>query len=1525
MSTIKWSNGAGGNWTTSTNWSTGILPTAADDVVVDAAGTYQASITTGVSALSLTLNDATATLLDSGSLTLGGPLTLTAGTFNLDTAGALNWSSGTGVVNVAGGATFHATGTHALDHVQFNLGTSGLAPAFANLTFDALTLGANAVVSFNGNGGATDGSYASQYLTGTSLTNNGLIEAIQGGGSGLLYVTTLVNNGTLLNGSASGYTVEATDITNTGTITATNTGGIGITGFNSFTNSGVVNDQGGVAISTATLVNNGQINVSGANSYLALLSYNASGAPIAGTGAINVTGTNDSILFETADTFGQGTINLSGAGSSIYVSNVNGVGSFTLGAGATINDTASTSSIAQSTPTVVGNSFTNAGTVNASASGGLLTISPGAFVNNGSLAVSNGDHVLIQSALSGAGAISDATGGVVEIAGSAAATGTVSFKDGAGDILKLDAATSFASSITGFAAGDTIDLAGVLGASASWTNGVLTVAETNGSTLNLAVAGAYAGATFNLTSDGAGGTNVTLTPAVGAINWNTPVSGDWSVGADWVGGVAPTAANDAVIGGVAAETVTISTAQAAKSLAVSDAKAAVVDTSSLAVTGALTLAAGSTFTLGGNQSNVLSAGSLVNGGAMAASAALETTGGYGVGLVTPYTVNVAGTFTNTGTIIGGDVAANANFAGQTVDASLVFNTASFVNNGVVDSGGANGGAAYVNATGSIVNNGTFAVTTAGASGLNQFDVQAPSFVNNGTVSVASANGIFQIYSGVAYGAATGTPTIIGGTGSINLSGANARMDLAGTETFASGTINLSGAGALIGFDWTGDVQTFGAQSVVNHTANTAYFVDLGSIQVVENGAINASAAGGLLRIDLQRFTNNGNVSVTNGDTLKLNINTPADVTDGTGTISLATGASVEIGGSVAATQTLAFKDGAADVLKLDTATTVSAAITGFVAGDTIDLAGIAATKATWANNALTVTESNGSSFLLDVIGTYASSNYFALSSDGAGGTNITLATAAPGTLAGGFALAAAIEGTAAATQVATFTDSNAADAASLFSATINWGDGTTSTGVVTAAAGGGFAVSAAAGHVYAAEGAFTASVAVTRTSDNATLALSGAVTVGEGDAFTVKSGPTLALKTGQAFSGTLATFSDVYAGNTAADLKATIVWGDGTSSAGTLTDVNGLITVSGAHSYAAAGTDALSVTLTDVDGSASATATGSATIATPTSTGSTYTLTTKADTVVGGAGNDTIVAATGTLSKGDGIDGGGGVNTLQLSGGGTFDLRAPTTLANVQLLQAREGVGAAAETVYLRNGLNLTVNVANGGAGAGVTINGAQDSSTINLGSGADTVTLGSATETVNGGAGADTYKVTAATIGATIHGGGGTNTLVVSGGGTEVMGANITNVQTVNLASAGNSYVFTANATAGLLVNDLSVGNNDVIHAGAAGQTLMGGSGDQTFYGFGSGSTTYEDTAKNFNGSTIKNFNAADVIDVLGLAYNAQTSLAFSPSGPGAGDLNILQGGVMQGQIHLAGQFPTNGFALAADGHGGTLISASH
>jgi hypothetical protein len=165
--------------------------------------------------------------------------------------------------------------------------------------------------------------------------------------------------------------------------------------------------------------------------------------------------------------------------------------------------------------------------------------------------------------------------------------------------------------------------------------------------------------------------------------------------------------------------------------------------------------------------------------------------------------------------------------------------------------------------------------------------------------------------------------------------------------------------------------------------------------------------------------------------------------------------------------------------------------------------------------------------------------------------------------------------------------------------------------------------------------------------------------------------------------------------------------------------------------------------------------------------GNTYVLTTNADIVSGGAGNDKIVAKSGTLSAGDNIDGGGGINSLVLSGPGTFDLRAPANLANIQFVDAQEGQAAfgttiksTAQKVYLRSGLNVTVNVEPALVDAAIPnpptitiIGAAGDASTINLASGNDIVTIGSTGETVNGGTGIDMIKVTAATIGATIDG----------------------------------------------------------------------------------------------------------------------------------------------------------------------------
>ena len=90
---------------------------------------------------------------------------------------------------------------------------------------------------------------------------------------------------------------------------------------------------------------------------------------------------------------------------------------------------------------------------------------------------------------------------------------TASF-NGAGATLALKAPTTFAATIAGFAVGDTVDLLKIAATGASVNandqlvivNGATTVAK-------LQLTGSYAGATFNIASDGAGGTRITLLTA----------------------------------------------------------------------------------------------------------------------------------------------------------------------------------------------------------------------------------------------------------------------------------------------------------------------------------------------------------------------------------------------------------------------------------------------------------------------------------------------------------------------------------------------------------------------------------------------------------------------------------------------------------------------------------------------------------------------------------------------------------------------------------------------------------------------------------------------------------------------------------------------------------------------------------------------------------------------------------------------------------------------------------------------------
>ncbi|HEY2589171.1 MAG TPA: hypothetical protein VGI81_25735 [Tepidisphaeraceae bacterium] len=182
------------------------------------------------------------------------------------------------------------------------------------------------------------------------------------------------------------------------------------------------------------------------------------------------------------------------------------------------------------------------------------------------------------------------------------------------------------------------------------------------------------------------------------------------------------------------------------------------------------------------------------------------------------------------------------------------------------------------------------------------------------------------------------------------------------------------------------------------------------------------------------------------------------------------------------------------------------------------------------------------------------------------------------------------------TTVETFT----ASPTSAFTATINWGDKSTpSTGTVTGDGAGNFTV--AGGHDYAKFGNYHIKVTLANPSTSKSTTLSSLAKVS--DAALSASGTSFTTQKGTLFVGAVATFTDADP-NAVATPKATetamINWGDGTVSAGTITQATpgGPFTVSGKHTYGVAKTFNLTTLIRDSGGS-KATATGQATILGP--------------------------------------------------------------------------------------------------------------------------------------------------------------------------------------------------------------------------------------------------------------------------------------------------------------------------------------
>jgi len=155
--------------------------------------------------------------------------------------------------------------------------------------------------------------------------------------------------------------------------------------------------------------------------------------------------------------------------------------------------------------------------------------------------------------------------------------------------------------------------------------------------------------------------------------------------------------------------------------------------------------------------------------------------------------------------------------------------------------------------------------------------------------------------------------------------------------------------------------------------------------------------------------------------------------------------------------------------------------------------------------------------------------------------------------------------------------------------TIEWGDGQTSEGTVKE---GSFVLGS---HTFAEEGTYTGSVTYHNDFGSGTHKVAFVTNVA--DAALSATGVPVSATAGAQFSGTVATFSDADPAGTASDYTATISWGDGSASAGTVAPApGGGFAVTGSHTYANGGTYPTSIAINDAGG-ASATATSSANVA----------------------------------------------------------------------------------------------------------------------------------------------------------------------------------------------------------------------------------------------------------------------------------------------------------------------------------------
>jgi hypothetical protein len=213
------------------------------------------------------------------------------------------------------------------------------------------------------------------------------------------------------------------------------------------------------------------------------------------------------------------------------------------------------------------------------------------------------------------------------------------------------------------------------------------------------------------------------------------------------------------------------------------------------------------------------------------------------------------------------------------------------------------------------------------------------------------------------------------------------------------------------------------------------------------------------------------------------------------------------------------------------------------------------------------------------------------------------------------------------------------------------------------------------------------------------------------------------------------------------------------------------------------------------------------------------------DTLIGGAGDDTVNAAFDNLKQSDNLDAGAGSNNFVLSGGTATDsitLRSATTSDANNLVT---GTGLAGTVI--RNFQNFDLS----GFAGRATLTGNDLANTLIGGSGNDSITGGAGNDTLTGNAGNDVLN--GGTGNDVLNGGAGNDRYLVDSAGDRIIDSagidSVTSSINLTLQAGLENLTLSGRATTGTgnSLNNVIVGNN-------VRNTLVGNAGNDRLFGNG-------------------------------------------------------------------------------------------